>query len=185
MTLQPPYGSVIKSTPPDLEAAEERILSIIASTNRRDRDGDVIDQEGWKLDNYRKNPIVLWAHNYRQPAIGKCLELQQTTTQLQATLEFADTPFALEVLKLYRSRMQTSFSVHFLPIRWTQIMEGGQVKGLHFHEQELLEISAVPLPANPDALAKALAQATPSTVPWKEVANQIDQYFKLLKGESI
>src|SRR3990172_1080352 len=43
----------------------------IASTATIDRQGESIDQAGWMLENYRKNPVILWAHDYYGLPIGK------------------------------------------------------------------------------------------------------------------
>ena len=46
-------------------------LTFVASTGAVDRHGDTVAPEGWRLDAYRENPVVLWAHDYRRPAIGR------------------------------------------------------------------------------------------------------------------
>ena len=46
---------------------------IVINTADVDRDRDRVMPSGVKLDNYSKNPIVQWAHDYRSPwaTIGK------------------------------------------------------------------------------------------------------------------
>ena len=39
----------------------------VASTEAEDRYGDVIEQEGWNLADFRKNPIALWMHDHKSP----------------------------------------------------------------------------------------------------------------------
>ena len=46
-------------------------LVFVASTGEVDRHGDTVAPEGWRLDAYRDNPVVLWAHDYGEPAIGR------------------------------------------------------------------------------------------------------------------
>ena len=46
-------------------------LVFVASTGEVDRHGDTVAPTGWRLDAYRDNPVVLWAHNYGEPAIGR------------------------------------------------------------------------------------------------------------------
>ena len=41
---------------------ERRTARFIASTANPDRHGDIVEQS-WKLDAYRNNPLVLYAHN--------------------------------------------------------------------------------------------------------------------------
>ena len=46
-------------------------VSFIASTDDVDRYSDIIDQKGWQLDNYKKNPVILFNHNSQALPIGK------------------------------------------------------------------------------------------------------------------
>lgn len=39
-------------------------FKVIASTSTRDRHGESILQNGWKTDNYLKNPVILADHNW-------------------------------------------------------------------------------------------------------------------------
>ncbi|NKI20347.1 hypothetical protein HFN20_03700 [Paenibacillus dendritiformis] len=50
---------------------ENRVLRFIGSTETEDRDQDVIRATGWQLENYKKNPVFLWAHDYTVPPIGR------------------------------------------------------------------------------------------------------------------
>ena len=77
--------------------------------------------------------------------------------KLLATVEFAPTAFAQEVELLYRQRFLRAVSVGFRA-REFSFRKGrdGSVDGVEYTRQELLELSAVPVPANPHALAKAL-----------------------------
>ena len=53
--------------------SEEQAITFVFSTDDVDRHGDVISADGWVLDSYRENPILLWAHDYRQSAIGRAV----------------------------------------------------------------------------------------------------------------
>ena len=57
-----------------VDEAKYRIKAIF-STPMEDRHGEVIDQTGWKLDEFLKNPVVLFAHNQFEPAIAKVISL--------------------------------------------------------------------------------------------------------------
>ena len=129
-------------------------LTFVASTGAVDRHGDTVAPEGWRLDAYRENPVVLWAHDYRRPAIGRAQSVWRDGGALLARLEFADTEFAREVEGLYRRGYQQGVSVGFRPLRFEERRDArsGAFLGIRFLEQELLEISAVPVPANRGAL---------------------------------
>jgi uncharacterized protein len=133
---------------------EMHILSTV-STDGVDRMGDVVEQEGWVLDGYKANPVVLWNHNYDQPPIGKCVDITIASGRMKAVTKFADTAFGREVYNLYRGGFMSAFSVGFRPLEWEPIKSG---RGMRYLKSELLEYSCVPVPANNEATL-ALRQA--------------------------
>lgn len=136
------------------EVTDKGIVAWV-SAETVDRDGDLLLAAGAKLDNYRRNPVVIWAHDYKLPPIGRATDLRVVPGEgVEASTEFADTPFAQEIAGLYRGKFLTAFSVGFIPTASGGPSREGQT-GLTITEWELLEYSAVPVPANPDALAKA------------------------------
>lgn len=136
------------------EVTDKGIVAWV-SAETVDRDGDLLLAAGARLDNYRRNPVVIWAHDYRLPPIGRATDLRVVPGEgVEASTEFADTPFAQEIAGLYRGKFLTAFSVGFIPTASGGPSREGQT-GLTITEWELLEYSAVPVPANPDALAKA------------------------------
>ena len=141
-------------------------LTFVASTDAVDRHGDTVAPEGWRLDAYRENPVVLWAHDYRRPAIGRAQSVWRDAGALLARLEFAPTEFAGEVERLYRQGYQQGVSVGFRPLRFEERRDArtGAFLGIRFLEQELLEISAVPVPANRGALLTHRAGAAAEVV---------------------
>lgn len=136
-------------------------MPFVISTDEVDRHGDVIVAQGWQLDAYRNNPVFLWAHDYARPVIGRAVEVWQDPHRLMAKMKFAPTEFAQEVAMLYRSGYQKGVSVGFKPLRYEERRheKTGAFLGIRFLEQELLETSAVPVPANRNALRRALDQA--------------------------
>ena len=54
-----------------------------------DRGGDITEQS-WLLDNYNKNPVVLWGHDHSIPAVGKTLSIGVNNDgMLEAVIQFA------------------------------------------------------------------------------------------------
>ncbi|MYC35281.1 MAG: hypothetical protein F4X64_19220 [Chloroflexi bacterium] len=141
-------------------------LTFVASTGAVDRHGDTVAPEGWRLDAYRENPVLLWAHDYRRPAIGRAQSVWRDGGALLARLEFAPTEFAREVEGLYRQGYQQGVSVGFRPLRFEERRDArtGAFLGIRFLEQELLEISAVPVPANQGALLARRADVATEVV---------------------
>jgi len=131
---------------------QDRTLSFTISTASVDRDSDTINPAGWDLRAYTKNPVVLWAHDYSAFPIGKAVEVTKNASRLQARAEFAKHEFADTVLMLLKDGFLKATSVGFRPTKFEFNEKRG---GVDFIEQELLEFSIVPVPANPEALIEA------------------------------
>ena len=123
----------------------------VISTPDPDRDNDVVMITGWRLENYRRNPVVLWAHDYHALPIGRAIDVRIEGRALVATVEFAEHQQAVEVMRLVDGGFLRATSVGFRPLRF-ELNERG---GVDYYEQELLEFSIVPVPANPEALIAA------------------------------
>jgi HK97 family phage prohead protease len=67
------------------------------------------------------------------------------------TYEFAD-----QIFRLIKKGFITAGSVGFIPLDFT--FSDDRRGGIDFHEQELLEFSIVPIPANANALVQAAAK---------------------------
>jgi HK97 family phage prohead protease len=143
---------------------EQRTVPFLISTASRDRYGDVIDASGWKLESYLQNPVVLWAHDYSSAPIARAIEVTADRKALRAVDKFATRDqyeFADTVFKLIVGGYIRATSVGFLPLKWEIEDEGEEdnfFAPVHFLEQELLEHSVVPVPANPEALIEAKAE---------------------------
>jgi hypothetical protein len=127
----------------------ERTLTAIASDPSTDRHGERINQAGWDLTNYKKNPVGLLFHNQWDFPVFQTLEIDVVGTALVFKAKFAtkeEYDRAEVAWKLYRGGYMRTFSVGFIPKR----MEGDE-----FLEQELLEISCVTVPSNPNAVVLA------------------------------
>ena len=140
----------------------EAPMTFVISSEEVDRHGDVVLAQGWRLQAYLQNPVFLWAHDYRLPVIGRALAVWPEPGQLLARLEFAPTDFASQVAALYRGGYQQGVSVGFRPLRYEERRDSrtGAFLGIRFLEQELLEVSAVPVPANRRALRRAASPAS-------------------------
>jgi phage head maturation protease len=135
-----------------------RLMTFIASTGEPDRNGNVLDIGGWDLRNYLKNPVVLFNHNWNLPPIGKALSIGVEGQVLKATIQFAPTQLGEELALLNADHYLRAISVGARPLEWEvrRHPEHGYPIGTHSHKQELLELSIVPIPANPDTLRAAL-----------------------------
>jgi len=142
---------------------EDRTLEAIASTNTVDREGDLILPSAFELAAFLKNPVILANHTYytsngAPTVIGKVLNIQATDNALEFTMQFAQTDLAEEYFQLYKDGFMNAFSVGFIPKKYTYPEDNNSQKDVRriFTEVELLEISCVAIPANREALAKAV-----------------------------
>lgn len=134
-----------------------RTLQFQITTDGVDRDRDLIAADGWDTTDYLKNPIVLWAHDYRTLPVARTLSILRTPHGLSAVAQFppADVhPFADTVYRLIKGGYLNASSVGFRPIKWAFNEDR---RGVDFFEQQLLEWSIVPVPANVDTLVEARA----------------------------
>ncbi len=139
--------------------APANCMDFRSSDDTLDRYQETIDPAGWKLDNYRRNPVVQNAHSYAclSDTIGKSLVTEVRGGALFQRVQFAvnENPLAKVAYDLYQGGFLNAVSVGFIPIRW----ENGNAEAGYrrkYLEQELLEVSAVSIPANPNALALAV-----------------------------
>lgn len=152
---------------------EPNVYRALASTDALDRDGDVMVAEGCITEDFMKNPVMLFIHNYRQVPVAKVLNLEVGKGQVAFSFEFAETDIAKELKYLYDNDFMNAFSVGFYPKSRFQVEDDTpdkfkveangtsvEIDLTKYSERprqlicawELLEVSPVPVPANPEAL---------------------------------
>ncbi len=147
------------------------------STGAVDRDMDTLSVAGWDLADYRKNPVVLWSHDSRQPPIGRAESVLVSGGALKARVVFAEKgtyPLADTVRSLVDQGIVKATSVGFLPQEWEFNEKRG---GVDFKKQSLLEFSLVSVPSNPEALMDAKAAGT-DLAPLRKWAEQVLDGFE-------
>lgn len=151
---------------------------ITGSSSVVDRMGDIIDQNGWDLKNFKANPVILWGHNVREERapIGKAIKVWvedkgKATARLMFKVQFdlADS-FAAEIFRKVKDGFVNTVSVGFIPTEWEELDPENWFGGLKFLQQELLELSFVPVPANPEALVglRSMAEKDKRFTPMEE-----------------
>jgi HK97 family phage prohead protease len=144
---------------------EKRLVDFVASTDVIDSHGEVVDQGTWMLDDYLKNPVVLFAHNSRDLPIGRAVDVGVRSAggsmRLECRIEFATAelnPKAEQVFQMIRAKFLRAVSVGFVPKSYRWEMRNS-VEVFVWADSVLKEISVTPVPANPEALAKMKAFA--------------------------
>ncbi len=146
----------VKATPDEQDAD---LLHMRASDETIDRYRETISAAGWCLDNYQKNPVIQNAHQYGDIifTIGRAEKTWVQDGALMQTWRFASAanPMAKIARDLYRGKFLNASSVGFIPREW-EMGKDGEEHRRRYLKQELLEVSAVGIPANPNALSLAV-----------------------------
>lgn len=145
----------------------------IASTPEVARDGDVIVGP-WDLRHYSgRNSPILWAHDSKELPIGRG-EVEEVDGVLRVRIHWdAGNPKAREVAGSVRRGMLSAVSIGWRPGKMTALRSlpadhpHRDVSSYgYLHEQpELLEVSVVPVPADPRALVLERSMENEETPP--------------------
>ena len=168
-------GDQFRQTAPEIEVVDlsNRILRFRTSDETVDAYGDIIRVKGWDLSNWEKNPVFLWHHNrgVGQGIAPLASGVSDKITAKALVQEFAFAPpeiypFADVIFKMYvgvedaklgRVRFLNMTSVGFrglgyeVPDEKTRKKLGMGPYGVIFTSMLLKEVSAVTVPANPNA----------------------------------
>ena len=139
------------------QTTQDKPIKFVASTASPDRYGDVVDQKGWDLRAYNRNPVVLFNHNPSQMPIGKGRAYVEND-QLLLEVEFDQKDdMAKTIEQKVRDGYINAVSVGFQPsktIARSSLPSDHPYhgkSGSYFQASELLEVSIVTIPANNEA----------------------------------
>ncbi len=144
----------------EIKAGDGRSMTFTISTDSVDRMGDTIAVDGWKLDAYSKNPVVLFAHDASSLPVAKATKIWKDGNKLKAEAEFTPAGVARfndTVYEMIKGGFLNATSVGFAPLKYAFTDDPQRRFGIDFLEQELLEFSVVPVPANSEALVESRA----------------------------
>lgn len=148
------HGDIVTRGVKYVDGGAGRIEGYASTYNNVDRVGDRV-MPGAFGDASFTVPYLAYHDNTRP--IGQCLCVPDAVG-LASSVTLADTPTAQEVRELARVRAIPAQSIGYL----TLASEPNEFGGADLYKIEVLEVSAVPIPANPLALisaAKAFGRA--------------------------
>ena len=153
----------------------------MASTADFDRAGDTISAEAWQkggLQNFEKNPIILFNHDYDRP-IGRATGMKAGPNGLELECKISKNAPG-NVAELVKDGVLGAFSVGF------RVKDADYIKetdGLMIKDAELFEVSVVSVPCN-QAATFSLAKSFDSDAEYeafkKTFTNRVD-----LAGQSL
>lgn len=145
----------------------EKKVEFIATDETLDRASEVIPIDSWDLKNYSKNPVLLVNHDYKvQNIVGRAEDLHFENINGRMAMVFTPsfhkiTQLSKEVEMMVKEEVLSTVSVGFLQKQPTA--DGDK------QTNELMEISFVPVPANPSA-ERIKSLLDPQLSPEEEVA---------------
>lgn len=146
---------------------EKRTVTFVASDDTKDSAGTVLNQDNWDLTRFNKNGVIGYQHKVYgswdgtdnpDNVIGKGYAyVEDKKLMVEITFEPADiNPLAEKIYQKILFGSLRAVSVGFLPVGQGRFGEGKDSNTYYFAGQELLEVSVVNIPANPNALKKSL-----------------------------
>lgn len=132
-------------------------VPFVASTMGVQRDNLDLRASGWKLDNFRRNSVFLWCHDYRSEPLGNVRAFTDIDRLRSDVLFDQEDDRARRIESKYRRGFLNAVSVgwDFVDAEGRQMewwrLSAEQMRDEAFYD--LLELSGVPVPADPNALA--------------------------------
>jgi HK97 family phage prohead protease/HK97 family phage major capsid protein len=139
-------------------------LEYVLSDGSVDRMGDIIEPGGWKLDNFKENPVALFAHD-QSIVVGTWANLRVAEGQLRGRLNLIKegaSDITDYVRALVKQKILRAVSVGFSAIKSIPLDPNEPFGPRRFLESELLEASLVAVPANANALQVMKALGIPA-----------------------
>ena len=131
------------------EVKQWRTFKVVASTEDSDRSWEIIKASGWDYTNFMKNPVIIANHVYKiENIVGKATSIYVKDNQLIIEWVFSESnPLWKLLADLYEEWMVKTVSVWFIP------KSRDESNKRIITSAELLELSFVAVPCNPNALS--------------------------------
>ena len=131
------------------EVPKWRTFRVIASTEDSDRSWEIIKASWWDYQNFMKNPVIIANHVYKiENIVGKATSISVVDNKLVIEWVFSEAnPLGKLLADLYDEWMVKTVSVWFIPKSRQE--DNKRI----ITNAELLELSFVAVPCNPNALS--------------------------------
>lgn len=139
-----------QSFSPEVRQSSDGKRTVInIATESVDRHGTIIEARGVNLDAYKRNPVVLFNHDYDR-IVGRAANIQVRGGNIVAEIEWdEEDEFAAGIARKMRQGFLNAASVGFLIQNGQEDTERG---AFVIDQSELVEFSIVAVPSNRDAL---------------------------------
>jgi len=183
-------------------AEETRTITFIASTRAPDRHGSVLDQAEWSLENFRKNPIIGYQHNLYGDSMCNAPDPDDVigrgvNVKVEGGILILDIVFdrnkekAEKIFRKVQDGFLNAVSVGFIPIlneygeesRKGDLERGENPDLDYMFGQELLEVSVVNIPSNPEAVKRSFRNQTATAL--KGIQRMLNVGFDEIRGMKV
>lgn len=149
-------SSIIKST---INPDGKELFWFLVTSEKIDRQNEVVKSDSYNIDNFMKNPVMLFQHDSFSLPIGKWVEYEKTAEGLLLGGWFHEIPdsenenLSATIKEYVKQGIINSTSIGFRPIKsHTDRIDNKNI--LVYDEIDLIEVSIVTIGANPEALQK-------------------------------
>lgn len=147
--------------------AESLTVDIVASTSALDSYNTRIDQSGWVLDQFKKNPVICFQHDsgggFFGSGVNKGLPVAKALPEtvriegnkLLMRIQFMTAEvdeFSYKVFRMVQAGFLSGISVGFDPLEWKDEESEKEGRVRIFTKCRLMEVSVVTIPANDEAM---------------------------------
>lgn len=149
---------------------EQRVVQYVVTNETPDRYGDIVRAAGCRSENYMRNPVMFFAHNYSSPPIGNTVKLWVDNDNkrvmawgLFVSTDVDTTGFSDLIFRFVSSGFMRACSVGFQPEKAYMPTDPSEREkiglgkyGVEYRIWDMLEWSPCGVPANPQALQASL-----------------------------
>jgi HK97 family phage prohead protease len=138
-------------------AGDDRRIPFVVATGNTNRNGWQLNSQGWEFANYLNNPVMLWAHDDTKLPVAKAEKVWVDGDALKVVALFTPAGFSGfndAIFECYQQKFLNAVSAGWIPLEY-EFIEDTQGWRIMCSRQELVEISFVPVPAEPNALRLA------------------------------
>jgi HK97 family phage prohead protease len=138
------------------------VIEGLANAATVDRANELISPKAWEMDNFKKNPIVLFNHGHDPQfgymPVGYAMDVRATDEGLYTKIKLSNsnTEKIRAVRDLVEEGVLKTFSVGFEPLDGTKADNGNHQV---ITKAQLIEISIVPIPMNQDSTFSLLSKS--------------------------
>jgi len=144
--------AIYKTYQTESKKVDDLTFEALITSAAEDRQGEVVVPGGISLENFQRNPVVLYGHDYAGLPVAKATGLTLEPSGIVARFSFPEDGIydkADIVRKLWAAGFLNAVSIGFIPLERSE-------DGKTITKSELLEFSIVPVPANQEALRRAM-----------------------------